>query len=185
MNDLPSTSAGIASIGVSKVELPSHFIVTRDLGLFELSWRWRTHAKPSVFLTSALPGFGVAGLTLYLPDLPIAGPLLGIGVGLATVAYQLTRWRFNTVRLRAERSALSVEHGPLPWRGITLEAGDIEGLDVEEDGRRPQGWSVYVRSRTRARHLLVGMLETLEQARFVERCIEEQLHIADDAPRTM
>lgn len=174
---LPSSSAGIAGMGVSEVELPSHFIIKRELGVFELSWRWRTHAKPSVFITSALPGFGVGGFAAYFPDTAFAIPLalVGLGTGVGAIGYQLARWGFNRVRLRAERRALHVEHGPLPWPSVTLEARDIAGLDVEEDGRRPQGWSVYVRSRSGTRQLLVGMLETVEQARFVEKCIEEQL----------
>lgn len=170
----PSSSAGIASVGAHEVTLPSHFVIRREIGLFQLSWRWKTHAKASVFLTSALPALGLGYFAVFAPGAAVALATLGVGVG--SVGYQLARWGFNTVRLRAEHGGLFVDHGPLPWRGLALSAREIQGLDVEEDGRVPKGWSVYVRSNGK-RQLLVGMLETADQARFIEKCIEEQLQI--------
>ena len=174
-----TTSAAIG-IGHTEVELPSRFIVKRDLGAFELEWRWRTHARPSVFFTSALPAVGVAASAWYgvgVFDLPAALAIAATALSAGAVLYQMSRWLVNRATLRAQYGHLGVEHRPLPWPALSFALADVQSLEVEEDGRRPQGFSVVVHTIAGARHVLVGMLETREQAAFVARTIEQQLGV--------
>ena len=169
-NESPATSASIGTLAASEVELPSRFIMRNEPGVFELSWRWRTHAPMAVFVTSAA-GAIIPGLLL------IQNGYYALGAALfaTTIGYQLARWATGIVRIRAQYGHLDVEHKPLWWPGHSFALDDIQELFVDSDGREPRGYSVYARTKKGERILLVGMLQQMKQAEFIEAAIEQHL----------
>lgn len=114
-------------------------------------------------------------------------------VGLATMAFAgymgLTGF-VNRTTIQVDRRQLRVEHGPLPafWvkKAPPLEIAEVRQLFVRSAPRRPmqpssrmEHW-LYAALRDGSEVMLVGRLEQLAQARFLERTIEAYLGIAPD-----
>jgi hypothetical protein len=99
--------------------------------------------------------------------------------------YLLAANWFNHTRIVISKGRLIVRHGPLPWFGNhDLRTLSLKQLYVKRHIRRREGqnmitYDVWVTTRAGRHFVLVGGLQTSEQALYIEQEIEIFLGIAD------
>ncbi len=118
------------------------------------------------------------GLMAALPMLAIPHVWVGIGLGYYVIASFV-----NTTVVAVDDGKLIVDHGPLPWwgqRAIPLE--DVDQLYVERSGvrvnKQPR-WNLCVMSPSGTGQVLVRLLRTESEGRWLEDHIEKRLAIVD------
>jgi len=171
--------------------LPSKFVVDMSHGdRLRIRWRWfRPMALFLVFFCIAWDGFLVTwyGLGLAMGDAPLIMflfPLVHVAVGVGLTYYTLALL-VNTTTVAVSRGGLRVRHAPMPWApSPTLRVTDLEQLYVERKVRHNKnGTSVTFQlmavTRDHSGRKLVGGLEELGQALYLEQEIERTLGIRD------
>lgn len=179
-----------APVDRAPAALPSRFTVDMSHGdRLRIRWRWfRPMALFLIFFCIAWDGFLVTwyGIGLAMDDAPIIMflfPLIHVAVGVALTYYTLALL-LNTTTVAVTRGELTVRHGPLPWVPATLPVRDLEQLYVERKVRHNKnGTSVTFQlmavTRDHSGRKLVGGLEELGQALYLEQEIERTLGIRD------
>jgi len=112
-------------------------------------------------------------------------PLGHVAVGVGLTYYTLAKL-LNRTRIRVSPRQLSIEHLPLPWPGgKVLPAGDLDQIFCEERVRRSRrgilfySYAIVAQRRDGTRVEIVRVLETREQALYIEQQIETHLRIKD------
>ncbi len=113
---------------------------------------------------------------------PIGHVAVGIGV-----AYRALANLFNRTLVKVTPAKLSVNHLPLPWWPIrSVPVREIEQLYVTRKVRRGKngtsvGYELRAVTRQHAAMLLLGGLDDLDQALWLEQELEDVLDIRDRA----
>lgn len=118
------------------------------------------------------------GLLAAIPMLAI--PHVWVG---AALAYYSLAVVLNTTVIVVEDGHLEVIHGPVPWWGQrTLPVDDIDQLYVELSGvrvnKQPR-WNLSVMDRSGMGQVLVRLLPSIDEARWLEDRIERALGVED------
>lgn len=125
--------------------------------------------------------FGIAAADGLLAALPmLAVPHVWIGVGLA---YYSAAVMLNTTVVTVEGGQLQVRHGPVPWWGQrSIPVGDVDQLYVERSGvrvnKQPR-WNVAVMDRSGMGQVLIRLVSSVAEARWLEDRIERALGVED------
>lgn len=163
--------------------------VDRSGGRCTIYWRWFTpmHLGMLIFCIAwdsflifwysmALGGHGAPCVMIIFP---IGHVAVGVGLTYATLA-----GLFNHTRIELSASQMSITHAPLPWWGNrSIAASQIAQLYCERgkssrNGERRYVLSIVLRSGTKQKLLSVN---GLDEAKFLERTIEEFYHIVNKA----
>ncbi len=106
-------------------------------------------------------------------------------IGLGLSYYALISW-VNRTHIKVGQGIIEVRHRPFPWPGQKLlYSDDIDQLYAREkvrrnsDGHRSVSYDVYARLNSGRLVKVLGGLENMQQARYIERVIESQLSITD------
>lgn len=145
------------------------------LGLFALFWN----------------GFMVVWFTLAITqgqwEMAAFGSIHGV-VGIV-IGYAAMRALFNRIQIEIRRGVLTVAHKPFPWpTPPPLTRADIEQLFVLADhslrvnGRPVERYELRVRER-RGRERKLALVDSLEQAHFLEAEIERAFGVVDEPVR--
>jgi hypothetical protein len=111
-------------------------------------------------------------------------PLLHVGVGVGLTYYTVCGF-VNSTTLRVGTGTLSVNHGPLPWKGnCVIPTGTIEQLYSEQRVHRGKNGTTYtydvmVQERDGLQRKLVTGLSEPSHALFLEQTLEGHLGITD------
>jgi hypothetical protein len=111
-------------------------------------------------------------------------PLLHVAVGLGLAYYVVASW-VNRTYVAATGSKLAVRHEPVPWFGKRdLDAHRVEQLWSKERIHRTKNgtrrsWELRARMRDGADVKVVGGLDAVEQALFLEQELEKWLGCED------
>ena len=175
------------------VPLPKGMVLSHDGGGFTIKWRWiSVHHIFMVFFCMFWDGFLVFWYSIALFGSTAGGrtmmllfPLLHVGVGIG-LTYSTLAGLINRTRLEVRSGKITVRHGPVPWRGnVDISTGRIDQLYVQRGKRmRRRGGGVFKVSAMlddRSEIVLLRGLDTLAQAIFVEKRLEQRLGI-DDRP---
>ncbi|MCO4771904.1 MAG: hypothetical protein KDA24_17870 [Deltaproteobacteria bacterium] len=180
------------SLDRAPAPLPEGFQVERGReGLLRVRWRWfRPVAFFLVFFCVAWDGFLITWYSMGLASgdqmplifflFPLAHVAVGVGLTYWTAALFLNR---STVTVT--RDELRVSHGPLPWfPSPRISVGELEQLYVERKvSHRKNGTTVTFKvmavTRSHTGRKLIGGLEELRQALYLEQEIEQVLGIRD------
>lgn len=111
-------------------------------------------------------------------------PLIHVAVGVGLTYSTLTMF-FNRTIIQAGQGWLSIEHGPLPWKGGgSWEAGQFDQLYCKsrishsKNGTQVN-YEIHAALRDGTSRQLLGTGLTEEQALFIEQRIEQALAITD------
>ncbi|MCB9677720.1 MAG: hypothetical protein H6737_21620 [Alphaproteobacteria bacterium] len=123
--------------------------------------------------------FIVMGLTSGQPGI-LCTPHAWIGL---VLAYWSAAMFIDETTITWEGRTLKVEHGPIPWwGGVELDGSDIDQLCVKVSSvkinKQPR-WNVVAIARDGKERTVVRLVSTEDEARWLERRIEEQLDIVD------
>ena len=106
-------------------------------------------------------------------------PLIGLGVLYFTIATWL-----NKTQIYVSKNSIEVKHKPVPWFGNKrIKADNIEQFFVEEklkgssNGNRRYSYSVLGLTSENVQVKLISGLEFQDQARYIEKTIEDYLGI--------
>ena len=112
-------------------------------------------------------------------------PIGHIAVGVF-LTYKTLADLLNTTTLRVDSSRVSVSHGPIPWRGVSIESTEVRQIFVRQvwqRGKRGSSWSTFglaVVDTSGAAIDLLSNLGSMEEAKYIEQAIERHLAIEDD-----
>jgi len=170
------------------VPLPDRFVVERQGGALQITWRWFT---PVAFVFAAFGLFWSLFVCFWIGMVLAAGvgsfALFGaihaaVGVFLIYTAIAMF---VNSSHVDASYGSLSVRHGPLPWPGSrtlpTASIRQIYGVERVRRSRRSTS-TVYDLQAITAEGggvTLIKSLQSVEQALFLEQQLERFLGIAD------
>ncbi len=181
---VPASGAAPLATVVQDVKLPHGFRLERRLGGFRLARRW-LNVPVALFMTlwCAIWDTVVIGSILE-GSLP---PLFYVTHGLPGlfVTYVLLCTVFNKTVIEVEAGVLSVRHGPFPWpRPPDLAARDVLRLAVNRrvGGKGAVSFDVVAERAWGKPVPLVKGLQLEEQARLIERLVEEHLQRRGAAP---
>jgi hypothetical protein len=162
-----------------------------------LTRRWYRHA---VWLLLAFcifwDGFLVMWYSIAIKDLVagrggpgpwimLAFPVLHLALGVFLTYFTLSTLVNKTV-IRVTTGELIVQHGPLPWGGsrqlLTADLKQVFCTEQRHPRKRGCGrsYSVEALKRDGSKVTLVGSLEELDQAFFIEQQVEQHLKMQDE-----
>ena len=173
----------------AKTKMPKSITIEERVADIEITYRWFS------FLTIFLTVFSVAwngALYFFFFELNSGGGndlswLLTIHalVGAGLSYYAFISW-FNRTHIKVGQGIIEVRHRPFPWPGQKLlYSDDINQLYAREnvrrnsDGHRSVSYDVYARLKSERMVKVLTGLESMAQARYIERAIESQLSIED------
>ncbi|MCB9746171.1 MAG: hypothetical protein H6741_00820 [Alphaproteobacteria bacterium] len=176
------------------VALPDKFEVSRQGSHLQVTWRWfRAELLMLIPFAVAWDSFlvfwyaqalggagGPGGFNLLMVIFPLAHVAAGVGITYYAVANLVNRSRVDVTA-----GTLRVRHGPLPWWPMpTLPARDVEQLYVTRKVRRNKNgttvtYELRAVTREHAGQLILGGLDELEQALWLEQELEDHLDIRD------
>jgi hypothetical protein len=182
-------SARPESVERAPAALPQGFDLKRSEDSFKISWRWFTAGKllliPFAIAWNAfLVGWYDTALSSDAPWFMVVFPMAHVAAGIA-IAWVAVANLVNRSWVTIEGGTLRVRHGPMPWwPRPTLPARDVEQLYCTRKVRQSKnGTSVTFElravTRDHAGQLLLGGLDKLEQALWLEQEIERRLDIRD------
>lgn len=124
-----------------------------------------------------------AGAPWFVSLFPVIHLAVGLGLAYFTLCGLLNRTRVTVER----RGDVSVQHGPLPWRGTpTLSASSLAQVYVvrktraSSDGTTTSSYRLCALGKDGASTTLLALPTlTLAEARFVEEEVERHLGLAD------
>jgi hypothetical protein len=169
------------------VPLPERFLVSEEPGALRIQWRW---FRPSALFLVGFCVFWDGFLLVWYAGALTSGsavmalfPLLHVGAGVA-ISYFTLATLLNRTVVEARPRALSVVHGPVPWKGALLAREDVAQLYVEEHVSRGKNgttvtWGLSAVLRSGKRQKLLTGLEEKAQALYLERALEARFGIAD------
>jgi hypothetical protein len=178
-----------------EVPIPERFNVMRTANELTVKWRWfRVQHLFLLFFVIAWDSFLLFWYFGFPSDLggllfkifPIAHVAVGVGL-----TYYVITGFVNRTLISAQRGLLRVSHGPLPWRGNhNIRREDIKQLFVTDQQHRRTDRDTNVVTTMTSFDLcallesgkelrLLRRLETLAQARYLERTFEQHLGIDD------
>ncbi len=173
------------------VPLPVRFTLEHTGDGLRISRRWFSPtAVVMIFFTLFWNGFVVAWMAgaffSRTPSMALFGSLHA-AVGLFLL-YTTLAGLVNTTTVQVGATALTIAHGPLPYPGKQLAAGDIRQLYCRQkisQGRNSRSVSYELHAVTGdGKHAkLVTGLDEPEQALFLEQEIERYLRIKDQPVR--
>lgn len=150
-----------------------------------IRFRWfRWIAVFLVFFCIAWDGFLVTwytvGLTSGAPLIALVFPILHVAVGVGMTYYTLALL-VNRTRIAIEGGRLRVRHGPLPWRGVDVDASEVSALEVlgEPRKRNRRGRDTFrVMAHVGGRAVdLMRRMEDEHAARFIAAAISRTLSL--------
>lgn len=174
------------------VPLPARFTLERAGADISIRWKWMT---PAVWIQVgvAIPWFGLLCLMLselFAGSSPLMAtilmsPFLALGI---TGSYSLTCMLVNRTSVGVSGGQLTVSHRPLLWPGNrVMPKSDIQQLYCREKfhdkHRRTVTYQVLLTRRDGTTIKLLGGLEELDQALFIEQELERALGITDRSIR--
>ncbi len=163
-----------------------------------LSWSWYSHALWfllvfCIFWDSFLVmwygillsgSFAMKGAGWFIL-LPALFPLIHVAVGVG-LTYAVLAGFLNRTTVRVTQGELTVRHGPVPfWGNQTISVFEVSQLYVTEcvtNGRRRQSitYDVNAIRSDGTKVKLIGGLQELDRALFLEQKLEEHLKIEDE-----
>lgn len=172
-----------------KVSLPAKFKVNPSAREFELRWRWWGGFSWFWLVFAGIWNLITLPMTVMMLlegefgfELLFMAPFMLVG---AATGYLALAYLLNSSRLSVTRGELTLSHGPLPYGGKTYPARRLEQLfcqqyEAGQVNHRPvYAFRVQVLLREGGQEVLVSGLDTLEEALYLERQIEERLNIED------
>ncbi len=172
------------------VPMPPRFRLEDRGGRTHIRWRWpwRTRGLLGVALVLwALYGaYAWLGVVMELDEGPLSSsyPTFHGLLGLALV-YVLVVSLVNRITLQAQRGALRITQGPLPWPKGKRLAGVEQLYSKRRELRQGENGTVFFElwaiTRDRRQHKLVGGLDHPHQALWLERTLEERMGLEDRA----
>lgn len=185
---LESSSAPIA--GRPKTPRPETIAAFQDGDGIRLSYRW---FSPELFFLLFFciawdaflvfwysMGLGAAGMFGPVALLFLLFPICHVAVGIGLTYYVIAGF-LNHTWIEAGRHWLTVRHGPIPWKGSkSLAVDEVDQLWCSfDEGKRGAGtYAVSVLMKDGRKERLVAMLKTQDEARFIERTLEDFLGLA-------
>ena len=171
-------------------ELPSYRSAPRTTGRLVLCHRWyRPTLVGMLGFCIFWNGFLIVWywLLLGMDDPPLTHvifPIIHVVVGLA-VTYGTLAGFVNKTLITVTREAITIRHGPLPWRGNrVLPAGEVRQLfcheHVARDKQATHSYSLSAITRDEERLVLLRDLPTPFHALFIEQRVEDHLDISDE-----
>ncbi len=176
------------------VAMPSRFRIERGSGRLAVRWRWFQWSDLFLlFFAIAWDSFliGWYSMTTVMGDAPgpvklimLLFPLAHVAVGVG-VTYRALAGLLNTTTVQVVDRTLSVRHFPLPWwPAPTIPVDSLEQLYVSKKvkhGKNTATVTYELRAVTREHNgrLLLGGLQSLDQALWLEQEIELLLGIRD------
>lgn len=178
----PSSSAMATSTSAPELlALPGRFMIERAHGALSIRWRWRS-IPIAVFLTlMAIVWDGLVVLGLVSESMPLAFLFVHGGTGLVLSYLTLAQW-LNSTQIEVAHGVVLVRHGPLPWAGHReVPVRSIEQLCVvtHDSSEGARTFRLQARLRSGEQLILVDAMKSAEQARALERAVEEHLGIVD------
>ena len=175
------------------VPLPDGFRVEEDGRNLRVQWRW--FRPRAILLAFFCVGWNSALVSWYWallgpearePDLlGLLFPVAHVAVGLGLTYYTLALF-LNTSTVAVNRVRLRIQHAPLPWRPTpNLSSRSIEQLYVmrhvsnRKNGLAAVTYDLRAVTREDRALKLLGGLDDLHQALWLEQEIERQLDIRD------
>ncbi len=180
--------AGAAKRGT--VTRPSRFQIEELPREMVIRYRWWTPvAIFMVFFCAIWDGFlflwyGVA-MEEGAPLIMLIFPLLHVAAG-AFITYLTICLFVNSTTIRAETDALTIAHGPLPWRGNrTLFRADVRQLFCREHISKSKNgthvtYELLAVGADGGQVRLIRGLTDPHEALFLEQAIEKRLGIRDE-----
>lgn len=172
------------------VAAPEKWVVEAKPGSFLARWRWFNWSALflipfTLFWNGIMLGMA-AGVTegFTHPERLLFGlavPHVWVGVGLA---YYCACVFLNSTTVELKEGVLSVQHGPLWWRGNrTLGAGELQQLFVVEKrgSKGSRSYELCGLTRDGRRQTLLSGLDDETSARFLEVRLEQALNLSDVA----
>jgi hypothetical protein len=170
--------------------LPEKFNVSRTGHTMAVDWRW--FGAKYIFLAFFCAAWDCFLIFWYATALttgnammilfPIAHVAVGVGLTYSTLAGFL-----NRTRVEATAARLRIQHYPMPWLGNRELASDtIEQLFTKEkvsNGKNGQTITYEVHAILRPdsrRQKLIGGLDDVGQALWLEQALEAHLRVADE-----
>ena len=164
--------------------LPSRLTLTRDDTALVLTYRWGSPWHILILL-AALGLTAVTAGMVYVNASATTAFYLVVKLG---ACYGTLGKVVNHTTITVTRGTLRYRHGPLPWSGNrTLRASAIEQLycwartarSRHGDEPRVTSYQVHAKLADGKRFRILRMLDTADQARYIEQQIEEYLGIID------
>lgn len=175
------------------VPMPGGIRVDRGEKRLKVSWRWFTPKDLFLIMFAfCWDAFLVFWYSQAL-DSPFGGgpqlimilfPLIHVAVGVS-ITYRALAGLLNRTTVTVESDVLRIRHFPLPWLPApTIPVADLEQLYVSKKITRGKngtsvGYEVRAVTREHAGRKLLGGLENIDQALWVEQEIELLLGIRD------
>jgi len=171
-----------------QVAMPKGTEIKRNRSGLQIRWRWfgMKYVGAAVFCVM-WNGFMVVWMGMALRDGKTAMALFGsihALVGLGILYYTLAGF-FNRTNLRVNKKRLTIKHGPIPAaRNRDMRADQIRQIFCKEKIHRNRNsthysYEVHVILPGHKREKLVGGLDRIEQAMYLEQELEEFLEIED------
>ncbi len=184
-----ASSPGRGSLERAPAALPEGFDVQSSGEGFEVRWRWFTAGKllliPFAIAWNAfLVNWYRMALSSDMPWIMVIIPMVHVAAGVA-ISWIAIANLVNRSWITIRGGTLQVRHGPLPWWPMpTLPARSIEQLYCTKKVRRSKNgttvtYELRAVTRDHAGRLLLGGLDRLEQALWLEQEIERRLDIRD------
>jgi hypothetical protein len=175
---------------------PAKFQIEDDLRTLTISWRW-LHPRVFFLLPFAIAwnaflvgwysmaGGGMASMPFGFRLIFLIFPIGHVAVGLGLI-YAVATMLLNRTWVRLADEQLTVEHGPLPWPGMTIPIAEISQLFVKFGGpRRADGvptsiaYSLEAQLKDGSTRTLLKYVQDVEEARYLEQTLEKRLNIED------
>lgn len=171
------------------IPIPDRFQVEEFPEGVGIWWRW-FDVKHVLMLSFCVSWFALLYIwyrnALARHDLvALLFPLLHVAVGVG-MAYGTFAGFLNSTRIEVRDGRLTLRHGPIPWRGnVSIARADLDQLycqqrlGKDEDGKVFRTYDLMALLRDgRSRKLLTRLLE-VNQALYLESCLERCLRIVD------
>ena len=172
-----------------KSPIPKHITMEYGSDGLHLVYRWFNagHIALAIFCF-VWDGFLVFWYSVAFregsPLVMLVFPLLHVAVGVA-LTYTALAGFYNKTVVTVGMGKLSIHHTPIPWPGNqTLDAADLKQLYSEEHIIRGKNgtrtvYRLNAVTQNDRKIKLISNMESPEEARFLERKVEEQLGIRD------
>ncbi len=168
--------------------LPASMSIAESPDLLVLTHKWNKWIGYVMLIFCAIWSFGL--YSGVFGDLPLAEwaswallfilPFLAVSVFLlySAVAYVL-----NTTTVTIDFEELKIKHAPIPWvNNLAMYRGDIAQVYVKQHVKKSKSGTSYTYSvnavvQGQKDIALIKVLDTVEEAKFVEQKIEQHLKI--------
>jgi hypothetical protein len=174
----------VAKSPLAPLVAPDGVTVAEEGSDLVIRWSWLRTG-----LALGLP-FGLIAFTMFTwnDHSPLRDPSLFsipfIAVPLGAI-YVGTAGLLNATTVRLSRGRLEISHGPVPWRGVSVEVADLKRLHAQRHVRKGKNgsqhvtWSLDAELEDGRDLVLISGLNSEETAEFFDKKIEAALGIVD------